>query len=225
MVGAPTTADGAWDTALDWMKGFRQGAPAAGLAPPHVASFARESGADAKRPGRSNWPEADKIRQLARLPPGAARWQHPPLHNARPVFPRAGFGLPIIGQFQGKDRLGNRYVDPEPSNYEIRWRTTGPRGKEMNRLASPVIVKALPLADGRFAPCALWLHRAFPDGEVFVQGRGIGFQGAPFDALVAQGDTARFTPLGAASTKPAGQRLQSAFIDWLKAKPGVTEVP
>lgn len=225
VLGAATTAEGAWEIALDWLKGFRQGHPAAGLAPAHDPAFARESGADGTRPGRSNWPEADKIRHLARLPSGAARWQHPPLHNATPAFPRAGFGLPILGQFQSKDRKDNYYPGPEPSKYEIKWRTTGQHGEDKNRLASPVIVKALALSDGQFAPCALWLHRAFPVGEVFVLGGGIRPFGAPFDQLVAARDTARFDPLATASAQPAGKRLQTAFLEWLKAKPGVAEVP
>lgn len=94
----------------------------------------------------------------------------------------------------------------------------------MGRLASPVIVKALPLTGGRFAPCALWLHRAYPTGEVFAKGNHVRPVGAPFDLLVAPGDTARFAPLATASAQPAGRRLQTAFITWLTARPGVTEV-
>ena len=56
---------------------------------------------DKDRPSISNWPEADKVRHLS-LPEGDLPWAHDPTgrHNATPAWPRAGFGLPIVGQFQ-----------------------------------------------------------------------------------------------------------------------------
>ena len=41
--------------------------------------------------------------------------------------------------------------------------------KQLDRFASPLIVKALPLADNRFVPCALWLNRAYPVGAVSLR--------------------------------------------------------
>src|SRR5690606_20083052 len=107
--------------------------------------------------------EADKIRHLTRRTRG-----HEPRHNGVPVWPRAGFGLPIVGRFQRQARNGGRL--DEPDDFLLLWR----RGRENeDRLASPLIVKAVPLAGGTFVPCALWLNRAYPAGsgvEVYVKG-------------------------------------------------------
>ncbi|HEY8378253.1 MAG TPA: type III-B CRISPR module RAMP protein Cmr1, partial [Nannocystis sp.] len=130
----------AWETAVSWLREFRQGTDS--------PNPAREPG-DRSRPGRSRWPEADKIRHLSALPKGTS-WAHDPRHNDTPAWPRAVLGLPIIGQFQPKGRDGKRYheQDPpklEPENFELGWLKGG---EHHDRLASPLIVKALPLADG-----------------------------------------------------------------------------
>jgi CRISPR-associated protein Cmr1 len=193
----------AWTTALDWLKEFRQGTTG------QPGDRAREPGTgkpQPQRPSMSNWPEADKIRRIR----GKTR-SHPPVHNATPVWPRAGFGLPIIGQFQTKARDGGRLDEPGP--FELRWRSGN---TEHDRLASPLIVKAMPLADGRFAPCALWLNRAYPSGDVVL--RGVNNSAAPFDLLKAPGDTARFSPLA------DKQSLREAFLDWLHARYQTTVV-
>src|SRR5205807_10039745 len=91
-----------------------------------------------------------------------------------------------------------------------------------DRLASPLVVKALSLADGRFVPCALWLHRAYPSGKVALfSGRepATGLRGAaPFDRLVAPGDTPRIRALRTAHD------LRSAFLDWLQRRRQTTTV-
>lgn len=194
----------AWTTALDWLKEFRQGTRG------EQGDRAREPGAgkpQPQRPSISNWPEADKIRHITRKTRA-----HAPRHNATVVWPRAGFGLPIIGQFQKNARNGGRY--DEPDGFELCWRAGD--GTEHDRLASPLIVKALPLADGTFVPCALWLNRAYPAGEVIL--RGVNNSQAPFDRLVAPGDTPRFSAL-------AGKHsLRQAFLDWLQARYRMTVV-
>jgi len=206
LVGSSANAaESAWTTALGRLKEFRQGIDG------KKGSRAREPGTGKPKPDRpsiSNWPEADKIWHLR-----AKRRAHPPRHNATPVWPRAGFGLPILGQFQTMDRSGGKRAYIEPGIFELRWRDGG---AEHDRLASPLIVKALPLADGTFVPCALWLHRANPEGEVFL--KGCYDSGAPFDLLVAKGDTAQFSALADKAT------LREAFLDWLKAQQGITEV-
>ena len=197
----------AWTTALEWLKEFRQGTGG------NRGGRAREPGVG-NRPSISNWPEADKIRSLA----GKTK-AHPPRHNSTPAWPRAGFGLPIIGQFQSKARDGSRLA--EPGSFELRWHGPNPNepGKivEHERLASPVIVKAMPLANGEFVPIALWLNRACPqNGEVVL--RDVHGSAAPFDRLVAGGDTPRFSALAG---KPS---LREAFLDWLHAKYSTTVV-
>lgn len=219
--GAATgDAVNAWRTGLAWVRDFRQAedtAPPA--APPTPRGFAREKGATTVRPGRSNLPEADKIRNLS----GRGPWEHTPRHNGTPAWPRAGFGLPINGQFQDEDRHRVKYRDQTPAlrvpaRYELRWRMAS--GEISDRLGSPLIIKPLPLANGQFVPCALWLHRAYPNGGQVVLTRGgseITGSAAPFDRLVAPGDPILYAPLNVAAAVPPGQRLREAFLAWLPA--------
>ncbi|QUV81922.1 type III-B CRISPR module RAMP protein Cmr1 [Chloracidobacterium sp. D] len=199
-------AEKAWTTALDWLRRFRQGTDG----PP--GQRAREPGTGKTQPNRpsiSNWPEADKVRHLT-----GKTQSHRPRHNRTPVWPRAGFGLPIIGQFQKQGRNGKHY--DEPDGFELRWRRQQGDKEEYDRLASPLIVKALPLANGQFVPCVLWLNRAYPPGEVFL--RSVANSAAPFDQLVAPGDTPQFSVLD------GKQSLREAFFDWLRAKHQTTVV-
>jgi CRISPR-associated protein Cmr1 len=86
----------AWTTALDWLKELRQGTTG------QPGDRAREPGTgkpQPQRPSISNWPEPDKIRHLAHKVRA-----HKPRHNATPAWPRAGFGLPILGRFQTQAR-------------------------------------------------------------------------------------------------------------------------
>jgi CRISPR-associated protein Cmr1 len=202
----------AWETAVKWLSDFRQGSAG------KEGDRAREPAGgkpQSNRPSLSNWPEPDKIRHLT-----GKTGTHPPRHNATPAWPRAGFGLPIVGRFQGKDRSGG-YFTSEPGQFDLRW-TDGTR--VYDRLASPLILKALPLAGGSFVPCALWLSRAYPAGDVVVaeKARGGGVMrkansAAPFDRLVAAGDTPRFSALAGKAT------LRDAFCDWL-VRHGATEI-
>jgi CRISPR-associated protein Cmr1 len=198
----------AWVSALDWLNEYRQGTSGGS------GDRAREPGGAVQpnRPSISNWPEADKVRLFKNK-----LRAHPPRHNNNAAWPRAGFGLPILGQFQDKARDGG-HMD-EPGSFELRWRSPKPKvdGKpdepdEHDRLASPLIVKAMPLADGNFVPCALWLNRGLPEGAevgLFREKKVDPQTVAPFGRLVALGDTARFSAL-------VGKKdLREAFLDWL----------
>lgn len=197
------------------------------------------------RPGKSNWPEPDKIRRVSVQPTLPSKWAHEPEaeHGDTAVFPRAGFGLPTIGRFQDISRVqsGTRFDrrrdrevptfykwselpaayesnrGEEPKDFEIRWRSAL---GDHDRLASPLIIKALPLADGRFAPCALWLNRKFPtgaevylhdpDGTKYVLPTAAPFENDPrLNGLLAPSDKARFRPI------ENKKRLCDAFLDWL----------
>jgi CRISPR-associated protein Cmr1 len=196
LAGAPmANAVAAWTTALGWLQEFRQGTKGG------QGDRAREPDPQGgKRASVSNWPEADKVRHLT-----GKTSAHKPCHNATPAWPRAGFGLPIIGRFQKIGRHGGQL--DEPDGFELRWRAGG---VEHDRLASPLILKPLALANGQFVPIALWLTRALPeDATVFV--RGLRGSEAPFDRLVAPGDKAHFKPLVGKTT------LREAFLDWLVA--------
>lgn len=197
----------AWTRALDWLRDFRQGRSPG----PHsqdARPFAREWG-DAKRPGRSRWPEPDRIRSLLTRP-GQKPWAHSPRaeHARAPGWPRAAFGLPIGIRFQNKGRApGQEYH--EPGDVELRWHDgTNPR----ERLASALIVKAMPLRNGTCVPIALWLCRAWPAGTVVLkQGKNLvpGSKSAFTAPLLAPGDRALFAPLKEAT-------LQDAFFSWVR---------
>ena len=217
----------AWRTAVDALRSFRQDTPpdskpvtdAVATLP---SAWARQPGSDPEpwRPSISNWPEADKIRRLADCELGTGPYSHTPRHNDTPVWPRAGFGLPIVGRFQTRARKGGRSNEPPP--FTLTWGE--PIGHDKyrprERLTSPLIIKALPLVGGRFVAIALWLHRAWPAGKIVLEinGRVVPGSAAPFDALVAPGDTPLFTALAGKST------LRSAFLDWLALRPDVTTV-
>ncbi|HYI01567.1 type III-B CRISPR module RAMP protein Cmr1 [Hyalangium sp.] len=216
--GAPQRGpERAWFQALHWLKEFRQGQPSDQWKGP-ANKYARERG-DRNRPGRSNWPEPDKIRRL--LEPARGKpWAHPPReeYSREAAWPRAGFGLPIPIRFQEKDRSRALYRNPDPGEVELRWHDGA---KVRERLASPLIVKAMPLANGFFVPVALWLHRAWPEGKVVLIRKGgqrtpVKDSFAPFDRLLASSDKALYAPLEAPS-------LSEAFFRWLKSHPEVKE--
>ncbi|SEK95699.1 CRISPR-associated protein Cmr1 [Stigmatella aurantiaca] len=218
------TPEGAWLQALKWLKEFRQGQPQ-GRADTS-GKFAREWG-DPKRPGRSHWPEADKIRWLLKKRDGSA-YAHAPrpeyAASGKVSWPRAGFGLPVAFRFQlhARPKPGERqdkaYANGEPEEVELRW-SAGDKVHE--RLASPLIIKAMPLTKGRFVPVALWLCRTWPDkGEVVLTYKAtrkrVENSAAPFHQLLAPGDTALYAPLREAS-------LEKAFVNWLKSSQGAKE--
>jgi CRISPR-associated protein Cmr1 len=168
----------------------------------------------AKTDSASSWPEADKVRHLTRR--SGARV---PRHNSIPAWPRASFGLPIVFRF--KDPPKGR--EPEPGPHMLSW-LPEEESKPADRLASPLVLKALPLANGRFVPCALWLHRTPPPGQVVLLGRTEGGSGwrrvpgseAPYDRLVADGDSSLVPALRDAAD------MRSAFLGWLSRRPGIS---
>ncbi|MCG8418429.1 MAG: type III-B CRISPR module RAMP protein Cmr1 [Proteobacteria bacterium] len=108
------------------------------------------------RPGRSPkkaWEQAISWLQQFRMEIGPKQRGKPKreLNHARAIQERAALGLPIVGL------AGNE-------NARLGWNNRA--GQSRDRLTSPVIFKPLPLADGRFAPIALWLARADPKGSL-----------------------------------------------------------
>ena len=187
VAGAPfADAEKAWDLAVGQLQYFRQ-----------QEGFAREKGSNARKPGQSRWPEPDKIRHLT------GQKGHPPRFGDKPAWPRAQFGLPIVGRFNGQG---------EPGDFQIQWQAEGQQSPS-DRLASPLIVKALPLADGRFAPCALWLSRGYPAGRVVLkmQNGVLPRSAAPFEAMHGAGDQPLLAALAGKAT------VREAFLDWLVA--------
>jgi CRISPR-associated protein Cmr1 len=188
----------AWNAAVGYLRMFRQG-----------ENLARDQG-QAGRPGRSRWPEADKVRRLV-----GRDTAHQPRHNATPAWPRAVFGLPIVARFQQKDRNHQPYPVSEPTSFEVLWRDA--TGSRRDRLASPLILKPLALSNGTFTPIALWLDRGFPQGEVIAtitESRGRSpvredATAAPFDQMLAEGDTPHFQPLVGHAC------VRDAFLAWI----------
>lgn len=85
--------------------------------------------------GRSRWPEADSIRNLAKT----HSKKHPPNNLKTNFFPRAAFGLPIIFHYQQDNRKGPGH---EPVDHTLKVADT-----EKERMASPLIIR--PYHDGK----------------------------------------------------------------------------
>ena len=148
-----------------------------------------------KTPGRSYWPEPDAIRRLTRTPnplPPERR-----AHYAFNKFPRAAFGLPIIFEFKN-EKNANFY---EPRQTEL-------KGGDASRMASPLILRPLPLAGGGFAGLALILDAPGPDD---VPG-GLALKGAPGNPVV----TAQLNP-GEATAIEANHPSYNGDTDVLQA--------
>ncbi len=126
----------AWRIAVDALQKFRQD-----------INLGRNPGQQPNRPGRSRWPEPDALRLIT----GKTRVKADgvaltPQHPAGNVFPRARFGMPIIFHFQGE--RGDQQADPgDISLQPAHW----------DRMASPLILKAMALDAEQFAACALLL--------------------------------------------------------------------
>jgi CRISPR-associated protein Cmr1 len=200
----PTTADDAWLTAIDWLRLFRQGEAPANTPVGEYARMYRKNGHNA--PHRSNWPESDMLRHLH----ARGSLAHPIRYSTHTIsWPRAAFGLPILGRFKDK-------ADGSP--WELTWRLRG-ASKAMTRLASPLILKPLSLGKNHY-PVALWLGRAWPDGEIVAKLQDskeitLGSQ-APFDALPDPHDHHIFTPLQHGANAPDGLRVRTIFERWLR---------
>ncbi|NIA13605.1 MAG: type III-B CRISPR module RAMP protein Cmr1 [Nitrospiraceae bacterium] len=121
----PQTPIDAWKRTIDLLQRFRQG-----------AGFARNPGRQTNRPGRSWYPEPETIRRVTEQ----RALQHSRLeHIPDDAFPRAELGLPIVFHFQGRSEPNDTVLYP----------ANGPNGEQRERMASPLILKPLALADGR----------------------------------------------------------------------------
>ena len=111
----------------------------------------RNPGTQRNRPGRSKWPEPERIRELT-----GQRYNQPPNHH-QPIepkleeFPRAAFGLPIVFQFQ---QASGR--NPNDGNSDPRKTILQPTDHE--RLSSPLILRPLACADDKAIGLALILE-------------------------------------------------------------------
>lgn len=195
-------ASRSWVIALNWLKDFRQGTPQKS----HENTRHARNPGDGK-PGRSNWPEPDKLRLLE---VGKKHRHQPMLKSSLPCWPRASLGLPIVGKFTGS---------PEPPPFELIWQDA--QGNVKNRLASPLIVKSLQLSNDQFVPLALWLNRAYPEGKVgFKKNKNDEeldrHSRADFDVIRVGGELPRFESLHYGADAPHGERVKQAWLHWLR---------
>lgn len=146
-----TSSIDAWDYMIKQLRDFRQGEG--------VARDRRPKGP----PSRSHFPEPDTIRRIT----GKVKGHQP--RDEVDGFPRAEFGLPIVFHFKD-DR--SQLEPQETALYPFFQEKTpdGPRldhdgfpiGETKDRMASPIILKPLALADGGFIPIILQLRSPLP---------------------------------------------------------------
>lgn len=134
-VGAvPLAPLDAWKEVISLMQTFRQG-PGVG----------RNQKNQQNQPGRSRFSEPETIRRVT----GTRSRDHGRLvHIPDDAFPRAEFGLPIVFHFlPGKGEPADTVLYP----------SSAPNGNRRERMASPLILKPLALADGKAVPLILRL--------------------------------------------------------------------
>jgi len=215
----------AWYVAISWLRDFRQAAD--GKLDTSVAGdFARQrpslASGNAGRPGRTRWPEPDKLRHLA----GPPNYDHAPLvgHGPTPSWPRAELGLPIEVRFQAMDRSKLPFHPRPPHDAKLGWTDKRPSSGAMtveahDRLASPLIIKPVQLRDGTFVPFALWLSRRLPtDAQAGVHSSKDALDVrslAPFGIALPAGDKHLFNPLSGKTS------LRDAFMDWVARSSGI----
>jgi len=124
----------AWNEVISLLRDFRQG-----------VGLGRNPGQDPKRPGRSRWPEPETIRRVTQQ----RHFGHQPLSRIPShAFPRAEFGLPIVFHFKDKGDPQDTVLYPGP----------GSNGSPRDRMASPLILKAVALQNGRYVPMIVCLR-------------------------------------------------------------------
>lgn len=134
-------APDAWTVLIQRLKEFRQ---------------QRNSG-NGNRPGRSKWPEPEAIRIITkqRLAEKVSGKSSIPIHQQiQPnycKFPRAAFGLPIVFHFQNPKGRTTFDADSDPRKTVLKF-------EKYERLASPLILRSIPVASGEYVGLALILE-------------------------------------------------------------------
>lgn len=188
----PQAAVEAWRNVIGLLQEFRQG-----------VGVARNSGQQANRPGRSRYPEPETIRRVTnRRSPQHGRLAHIP----DDAFPRAEFGLPIVFHFQGQGEPS----DPDPTLYP----SNGSNGDSRDRMASPLILKPLTLANGMAVPVILQMRTRPLAGVDLKQGsRSLAL---PQTTMIRHARLAAYqnSPLAAA---PSGSAIE-AFLAYARSR-------
>lgn len=182
----------AWRLAVEPMRQLRQGA--------HVG---REGTF-----GRSLWPEADAIRHAT----GTWKTGHDPRHPGESYFPRAELGLPIVFKFKNQD------VKATPGDPDVH--TLQPGDAVGSRMASPIILKALPLASNRAVPMALRLNVPGVAGVLRTMLPNLHLVSSTGSTPIALPKHVRDTTTGAAIAAAAPPPDGA----WRGARPAITEL-
>ncbi|MGH7224982.1 MAG: hypothetical protein ACRELF_17305, partial [Gemmataceae bacterium] len=128
----PLSPIAAWQSVMSVFKAFRQG-----------EGVGRNAGRQPNRPGRSRFPEPETIRETIRGSRGQRGGTHPPLGDIpSDAFPRAEFGLPIVFHFQGNE-IAETVLYPRVGT------------EQHERMASPLVLRPLCLADGNAVPAII----------------------------------------------------------------------
>ncbi len=197
LMGGPRTDVGvAHGEIVECLKTFRQ-----------ARNVGREPGGE--RPGTSRWPEAHLLRALETS--GAVFGAHAPpadvvekAKSGQVGAPRAAFGLPIQMKFKdAADTPANATLQPANAK---RW-------------PSPLLLRPLRLAGGRYLPAAIFLPLPPPDQvEIEYDNDKKAKRSVP----VARWEGARATI--ETYLKPAGGRALQAFAAWLVKERGYKSV-
>lgn len=133
LLGQQTSnAINAWDSVIRVLQIFRQG-----------VDVGRNPGSSPQQPGRSRWPEPESIRRIT----GRRCSRHSRIPDIPDdAFPRAELGLPIVFHFKDRD-------DPPDT---VLYPGGGPEGQR-ERMASPLILKAVALQNDQFVPAIVRL--------------------------------------------------------------------
>lgn len=221
----------AWSEAVSPLKMFRQG-----------EEVGRDAGAD-HRPGRSRWPEAESIRELVaaqRLLPSAGRAPWHPVDSRRsgttpmPVnsFPRAEFGMPVIFELREESIQKNKKTGIwEGSKTPPFMKPSLQPGKEVDRMASPLILRPIKLSSGSFAamiallPVKPLVDAYLKQGEQdLVKDEVIGTRGIRAATLAKYSNSPMGSPNpGKPERSVAGSALE-AFLAYAKNENGFNEV-
>ena len=140
LTGTAMQSVSAWNKVIGLMQRLRQG-----------EGIGRNPGTG-NSPGRSRWPEPETIRKITGNRAGK-RTRQPSIPDD--AFPRAELGLPIVFHFKDNrngDPPGNGR-DPDCTLYP----GNGSGNEQRDRMASPLILKPVALADGNAIPVILQL--------------------------------------------------------------------
>jgi CRISPR-associated protein Cmr1 len=169
----------AWRELIDALKGFRQ--------------YRRDKSTNSLSPsGKSQWPEPDAVRRLARSRETVDRER----------FPRADFGLPIT-------------FDLRQERLKATLKGNGEKGsdKPINRLASPLILSPTQCADGAVGIALILEAQRTPPGGLLLTGLRDDYK---VSSKLSPDDAQRLT-LG---LKPLDNRTDvlQAFLQYLAAR-------